>query len=297
MKKELNFDFKMMRSYLEVLQEKSFTKASRKLKLGQATISHHIQLLEETLGAKLIDRSGKSLSVTREGIVFRDFCIKLFDDLNKLKSDFAQGIIGGIAVIAASTIPSTYLMPGIIAGLKKEYPDYIYSMQVSDSREVVEMVKEGIAEAGIAGAQLKHPVLQYERVYSDEIVLIGPVNYKDTIVVNEITGLPFVGREKGSGTRNAYEKKLNEHGILPSEMNLVLECSTSESIKEAVSSGLGFAFVSRLSLDKEIKLKTLKIIRVRGFEIIRDFYLLYQKNKSFSIPVSRLVEKLRGIED
>lgn len=297
MKKELNFDFKMMRSFLEVLHEKSFTRASRKLRLGQATISHHIQVLEDTLGARLIDRSGKKLSITREGALFRDFCVRLFDDLNNLKSDFSGGITGGIAVIAASTIPSTYILPGIISDLKKKYPDYVYSMQASDSREVVEMVKEGTAEAGIAGSQLKHPSVQYEKIYSDEIVLTGPAAYNESITVKEISGLPFVGREKGSGTRAAYEKGLNEHGIRPSDMNIVLECSTTESVKEAVSSGLGFAFVSKLSLDKELKLRTLKIINVRGFAIRRDFYLLYQKNKSFSIPVHRLVEKLRKLED
>ena len=70
-KKELNFDLKQLRSYLEILQEKSFTSASRKLKIGQATISSHIQGLEEMLGLKLIKRTSKEFTVTPEGKTFQ----------------------------------------------------------------------------------------------------------------------------------------------------------------------------------------------------------------------------------
>ena len=90
-KRELNFDLKQLRSYLTVLQEKNFTRASRKLKRGQATISHHIQSLEDMLGVKLIERTSTDFSVTDDGKTFKAFCEKLFDDV----APRFKGINGG----------------------------------------------------------------------------------------------------------------------------------------------------------------------------------------------------------
>ncbi len=292
-KRELNFDLKQLRSYLAVLHEENFTRASRKLKRGQATISHHIQSLEDMLGVRLIERTSTDFSVTDDGKIFKTFCEKLFDDIDKLSDDLEKEKTGGISRIAASTIPSTYLLPKVIAMVNRDYSDLYYRVEISDSREVVEMVKEGVAEMGISGRQLKHSSLTYEHVFSDEIVLIGTSELPDRIHIDEIKKLPLVGRERGSGTRNAYEGALSKLSILPSKLRVVLECSTTESVKEAVVSGIGAAFISSLAIEKELRLKMLKMIEIKGFSIERDFYVLYLNNKHLSVPAQKLLDALR----
>ena len=295
-KKEFNFDLKQLRSYLEVIQEKNFTRASRKLRLGQATISHHIQLLEEILGVRLIERSGKSFSLTGEGILFKEFCEKLFKDIEKLKVDLKQSAATGITKIAASTIPSSYILPDVIVKLKTQNPNFFYRVTVSDSRETVEMIKEGIEEVGISGKRLTHPALTYERICSDEIVLIGSPRHPDSIDINEITELPLIERERGSGTRDSYERSLKKHKITPSALKVVYECSSSESLKEAVASGIGVAFISSLAINRELRFKVFKIIRINGLTITRDFYVLYLKNKRLSVPAGALVKSLQKLD-
>jgi DNA-binding transcriptional LysR family regulator len=295
-KRELNFDLKQLRSYLAVLHEKNFTRASRKLKRGQATISHHIQSLEEMLGVKLIERTSTAFSVTDDGKTFKAFCEKLFTDIEKLTDDLEVDGTGGTSRIAASTIPSTYLLPRVIAALSRDCDDLYYRVEISDSREVVEMVKEGVAEMGISGRQFKHSSLTYEHVFSDEIVLIGTAEFPDSMAIDDVKDLSLVGRERGSGTRNAYENALSKLDILPSELRMVLECSTTESVKEAVVSGIGAAFISSLAIEKELRLKMLKIIEIKGFSIERDFYVLYLNNKHLSVAAQKLLHALRALK-
>lgn len=295
-KGELNFDLKQLRSYLAVLQEKNFTRASRKLKRGQATISHHIQSLEEMLGVRLIERTSTAFSVTDDGKTFKAFCEKLFDDIEKLRDDLERDSAGGTSIIAASTIPSTYILPRVIAGLSRDYEDLYYRVEISDSREVVEMVKEGVAEMGISGRQLKHSSLAYEHVFSDEIVLIGTRDFPDSMAIGDLRDLSLVGRERGSGTRNAYENALSKLGVLPSDLRIVLECSTTESVKEAVVSGIGAAFISSLAIEKELRLKMLKVIDIQGFSVARDFYVLYLSNKHLSVAAQKLLHALRALK-
>ena len=292
--KELNFDLKQLRSFLEIIRENSFTRASRNLKIGQATISHHISQLEEMLGITLIERSSKSFSITPEGKAFKKFADRIFRDIDKLKDDLERASFGGTTQVTASTTPATYLLPPVIARLREENEERFYSVKTSDSREAIELVKEGKAEIGIVGKQIKHPSLTYEKIFSDEIVLIAAPDAPGKVDPEEIPSLPFITREGGSGSRDAYEKFLNRHHIIPSDLNIVYECSTPESLKEAVMAGIGISFISRLAIEKELALKTLQIVELEDEPIIRNFYAVCSSTKKLAPPAQGLLDALKG---
>lgn len=290
---EFNFDLKQLRSFLEVVREKSFTRASRNLRVGQATISNHIAGLEEALGVELIIRSSKDFSLTREGEIFTSFCENLFKNIDALKAELRRNLSVGSAVVGASTIPSLYIIPPAIGAARRAHPEYKYRVEVADSREIVEMVKEGVVELGVVGRMLKHPALKYVTLLRDELVLIAPRHgFPDAIAPIEIASLPLITREKGSGTRDAYERALAERNVAPSDLNVVLECATSESVREAVCAGIGAAFISRLALRGGRYDDQIKEVRVKGFSIVRDFYCVHLKKKALSGPAEALMSAL-----
>ncbi len=296
-KKDINFDLTQLRSFCTVVEEQSFTKASRILGVGQATISHHIMQLEKNLGVPLIRRSSKQFSVTREGDLLKEYSEMLFQHLDEMRAEFNSDTVTGVTRLASSTVPSTYILPEIIPRVREKVPNALFSIQVSDSREVIEKVKERIVDAGIAGRIMKHPSLVYHRVFSDEIVLISPVDkFPDSIGLQDLPSLPFITREKGSGTREAYERVLQKHNISNSSFNFVLECSTSESVKEAVLSGMGVGFISKLAIRKELELKQVRVIQIRGLSIKRDFFLLYQRSKPVTRSIEALLDEFRRIK-
>ncbi|MBP7736651.1 MAG: LysR family transcriptional regulator [Spirochaetes bacterium] len=289
---EMNFDLKQLRSFLEVLAENSFTRASRKLKVGQATISHHIIQLEKELGVKLINRTARDVSVTEEGKVFQAFCEKLFKNMEAVLSDLDRGATAVITRIAASTIPSAYILPKILAAVKKEFPGVIYRLQVTDSREAVEMVKDGTADVGIVGKEYRHPGLSYTPICADEIVLVGPKGSPSEISVEDIVRMPLIIREAGSGTRKSCEEALGRRGITPSALQVVLETSSTESIKESIAAGLGMSFLSRLAVEQEKKSKSLVVVGVKGLVIRRSFYFVRSGSKQLHRPAQLLYDSL-----
>ena len=295
-KTDFNFDIKQLRSFLEVCSQNSFTRASRRLHIGQATISHHIQQLEEALGVSLIKRSSKEFSITDQGLVFKDFCERFFSNVDKLREALGKDVIAGTTEIAASTIPSTYIVPQVVASLKIREPAFFYRVLSADSREVVEMVKEGRMEIGILGKKYRHPNLDYNRVYSDTIVLIGPVDCPDRIDIRTMKTMPMIVRENGSGTRTAVEKVLAESDIRPSDLTVVFECASTEAIKEAVSTGIGISFVSKLAISKELELNKIKEIALDGVVIERDFYVVFQRNKTLSKAAQLFCDELKTME-
>jgi DNA-binding transcriptional LysR family regulator len=295
MAKELNFDLKQIKSFLAAVDEKSFTRASRILGVGQATISHHIQLLEENLGVNLIGRSSKSFELTAEGIIFRKFCDRLMEDLDGLGGELNSERTTGVIAIAASTIPSTYILPGVLARVYERLPGVMFRIEVFDSREAIEKVKDKQVDAAVTGKVLKHPSLAYTHIWDDEIVLIAPAGrYPGKITLAGLKELPFVVREKGSGTRYYYEEFLNKNGVRMSDLRVVLECTTSESVREAVLGGMGVAFISNLAVERDIGLKRISIIKVEKAAIKRKFYLVNLKNRTMSKAVKALLDEFRA---
>ena len=271
--KDFNFDLKQIRSFLEVVNEKSFTNASLNLKISQASISHQINQIEKMLGVKLIRRNSQDFSLTREGEIFLKYCEKLKGDVEILKSELESGTFGGTVAIIASSIPGTYIVPSIVSALNKDIGGYFYKLEVGNSREAIEKIKQGDADLAIVGREIKHPPLSYSELVKDEIVLAAPENFKGTVKVEDLRKIPMITREGGSGTRNTVESYLNRLGIVPSELNIVMECSSSESMREAVISGIGFAFISSMAIAKDLDLKNLRVVKVKGVEIIRSFYI------------------------
>lgn len=295
MAKELNFDLKQIKSFLTAVDEKSFTRASRVLGVGQATISHHIQLLEENLGVNLISRSSKSFELTGEGVIFRQFCDRLLDELEGLGGELSSERSPGVIAIAASTIPSTYILPRVLARVYGRVPGVMFRIEVFDSREAIEKVKEKQVDAAVTGKVLKHPSLSYTHVWDDEIVLVAPGGkFPAKASLAGLKEFPFIVREKGSGTRYNYEEFLNRNGVRISDLRVVLECTTSESVREAVLAGLGVAFISRLAVERDLESKRLELISVEKFSIRRKFYLVSLKSRNMSKPVKALLDEFRA---
>ncbi len=290
--KEFDYDLKQLRSFLEVLNENSFTRASRKLRVGQATVSHHIGQLEKILGVTLINRTAHEIAVTEEGKIFRVYCEKVFKDIEALQAEMAAGEPAGVTTIAASTIPSAYLLPGVLAAAKKKFPGITYRLSVADSREAVEMVKDGGADAGIVGTEYRHPSLVFTSVCNDEIVLIAPRGFPARAKVRDLASMPFIIREQGSGTRRACEEALAGHGIQPSALQAVMECSTTEAIKESVAAGLGVSFVSRLAIAREIKARAFHVIDIDGLTVKRSFFFVHSGVRRIQRPSTLLLELL-----
>ncbi len=292
MRDQFNFDMKQIQSYLEVLKQGSFTGASRRLKVGQATISHHVGQLEKTLGVRLINRTARGINVTEHGRAFRSFCEALLRNVEVLAAELAGDAAMGPVVIAASTIPAAYILPPRLTGIAERHPGLFFKIEVTDSREAVEMVKEGRADIGIVGKEYRNRSLVFTPLCDDEIVLAAPPGFPDRITIADVAGLPLIVREPGSGTRKTTEEALGRHGIVPSSLRVVMECSSTEGIRESIASGIGASFLSRRAVELAVKQKRMKIVDVKKLEIRRSFFSVHSTGRALTRSARALLDAL-----
>jgi DNA-binding transcriptional LysR family regulator len=238
--------------------------------------------MEAELGLSLLVRGPKRpVELTPAGqqvLAFAHVTLARFEalerELARLKS-----IGRGVLTVAASTIPGEYLLPGLLAAFRKEYPQVEVQMIVSDTADVATRLLDNRADVGVIGSTVRRPGLRLERLASDEIVLAVPQNHpfaqKEDVSVAELSDQPLILREQGSGTRRSVEDALESIGASLPQKSVALILGSTQAVLQAVGQGLGLGFVSERAAAQSRLGGHIAYVRLAGVNLTRDLYLAY----------------------
>ncbi len=247
-------------------------------------MSEHIRNLEERLECKLFDRLGRSIIPTMEAELLYPRALAILEDLKKLEDDLtAVGkTVSGNLIIAASTIPSAFILPKIAADFKKLHPAVSFEIRTSDTTQVADQVGRNEILLGIVGAQTNSHNLQYHPFMEDELVLAASIDRKinQRITTKSLLELPFILREEGSGTRQSVEKSLAELNIRLDQLNTCAILGSSTAVSEAIKSNLGVSILSRSAINDGVLHNQIQIIEILNLEMTRHFYAVTAKKRS-----------------
>lgn len=274
-------EIKQLKSFVTVAECKSFSRAAQILYISQPSISTHILALEQEFNVKLIERTSKSLSLTKAGWELYEDAVKILKINDKMIATVGTDN-KPVVNIGASTVPSAYILPDIIAGYRKKNPDCSFSVTQSDSRKVIEGVAEGIFDVGFIGMESHERGLESKVIASDEMVIILPDNdyyrklAKQDDAVRSILKEPMIIREEGSGSGEMFRKLLSMYDFAEKDLNIVARVNDHEAIINMVERGVGVSCISSLALNNTPHRNVIGPRRLRGgFE--RNFYVVYKK--------------------
>ncbi len=287
----MNLDY--LRTYLEVVKTGSFSEVAKKLSLSQPAVSFQIQKLERDLGVRLIERGQKMITLTEAGKRLLHFAklveqerAHLLDELSRLREE-----VTGELVITASTIPGEYLLPVIVSEFKTQHPAVGIKVAISDSLTAINSVQTGTYEVGFCGLPPEGQGLESFKIAEDEIVLTvfpeHPFARQSEVSLTEVAHEPLIFREETSGTQRNVESQLLTVGFNISQYTPKLVLSTTQSVISAVEAKAGIAFVSNLAIKKSYALGLVKVVKVAGLKLKRDFFCIYRKEGL----TSRLLEE------
>jgi len=270
-------ELKYIEVFCAVVELKSFSKAARALRLTQPTISIHIKSLEDEFSTRLFDRMGRTILPTRAGEILYRYAKEIVElkEEARLAMETLEGSMSGRLVIGASTIPGEYILPSLLTQFKDSYPEIFPTLKIGDSNDIYKSVLEGDVDVGIVGAEINDVNIVSKKYLDDELILVALSSHKaSTLVGSELKEIPLLVRELGSGSRITLEKYLKKIGVAIEDLNIVAEMGSSQALIQAVESGMGMAFLSRLSIIKEMERKDLKPVKLKGISIKRNFYII-----------------------
>ena len=287
-----SFTFRQLKLLEAVARNSSFTRASEELHLTQPAVSIQIKQLEEEVGMPLFEHMGKKIFLTAAGREMYAFSRAIAQQLTDIRTvlDEMKGIHHGKLDIAV-TSTAEYFAPYLLAAFYKQHIGITVNLNVTNREEILHQLADNIPDMAIMGTPSKGMDLVAAPFMSNPLVVIAPSDHplahSGRISLQRLLEESFIVREKGSGTRNAIERFLEQRDLA---MNTTMEMSSNESIKHAVMAGLGLGIVSVHTLEMEFKLSRLVVLDVEGFPILKDWYIVHREGKRFSAAAQAFKE-------
>jgi len=298
-----NITLQQMEALVRLAQERTFSKAAKKMYLTQPSLTKHIKNLEALANATVVTRKNTGISLTPEGKILYDYARRIFKLMGEAKEKIARvkEDESGSIFISASTIPSTYILPHVLSAFNKKYPDIRCYVQMNDSDATLNMILDNQAEIGFIGRPVSNRKLHADAVWRDRLVLVIPEghkwNRKASVTIDELSREPFIIREKGSATRSIFEEYLQKNTDRSlSRFNVICELGSSEAVKEAIMAGLGVSILSVHAVGREVAGGLLVERPVENCTIERNFYLIYKKQLSLMRHHTLFLDSVRKSE-
>lgn len=277
-------DFKQLQSFVSVVKYKSFTQAAQHLYLSQPTISAHINQLEEELGNRLILRTTKNIEITPKGQEVYEYAVNILDLRNRM-IELCHSQEKKIIHVGASTIPSAYILPDILAEFGSIHMDTYFSLHQNNSQGIIDGLKEGLFDVGLIGMPTDDEALECIPFFQDHMVLITPVNehylelkQQEDLSILDLLKEPIILREKGSGSKKTADHFLDRIGVSENNLHIVARINDQEAIKNLVAGGLGISILSEMAARSFITEKRVLEFPLSDYQISRNLYVIFQKN-------------------
>ncbi len=270
-------DTRQLAAFCAVVDRRSFSQAAERLGVTQPAVSLQVRALEERLGRKLLDRSGRRVEPTEDGLRLYRNAQRLLSVEEQLLADLVadDGQLRGLLAIGASTGPGAHLVPLLLCELARVNPGVRVALTVADTQAVIDAVAERELELGVVGALRRHRSLVFEPIARDEIVLAVPPGHERAggeVTVEALRGETLIVMQEGAGVRQVIEHELRRAGLRLAAFELRLELGLQESVKSAVAAGYGVAFISRTAVEREVAAGVLATARVARFAPAREIY-------------------------
>ena len=273
------------------------TKAANELHTTQPAVSLAIRELEQYYGVILFDRIGRRLKITEAGQRFQEYAfriITLFDDMEKGMRDWDS--YGILRVGASITIGSQFL-PNYVKAFYSRYPGTEVRAVIAPSDQLEQKILSNELDFALIEGITHIPSFISEEYMEDHLTVICPINsgfrQGQEITVDEFRRQNFLLRERGSGTREVFERVIEQAGII---VTPIWEAVSTTALVNAVINGLGISVLPHRMVVGPLKRGLVSAVSVKGLSFQRKFHIIYHKEKFLTSSAKAFMELCRNYE-
>jgi LysR family transcriptional regulator, low CO2-responsive transcriptional regulator len=220
-----------------------FSLAARTEGLSQPTLSAQIRDLEASYGVGLFDRHGRGVRMTPAGQSLFAITTRLFAAEEEARALLTGGRALTRGHLRVSADSAYHVMP-ILAELKQRHAGLTFTLKIDNSAAVLDQITDHGADVAVMAKMTSDPRIHSMKLREDRLVLFVPREHpwakRRRLKLADLAGRDIVIRERGSITREVFETRLAEAGIVPGSL---IDVETREAVREAVAAGFGVGVV------------------------------------------------------
>jgi len=290
----MKFSLRQLEVFTALCHFQNMTRAAENLSMSQSAASSALKELEQHFDVQLFDRIGKRLQINERGRLLRPPVEALLEQAQEVESLLAGKGASSFLKVGATLTIGNYLAVGIMAKMMQQNKDAEINLSVANTSEITAKVLNFELDIGLIEGEVQHPDLEVIEWCDDQLVVFcapdHPLAQTGTLNEKQLKQTPWILREEGSGTRQAFDRAM--HGLLPS-LIVAHELQHTEAIKRAVEANLGIGCLSKVTLEDAFNRGSLVPLAVKGRDFSRKFYFVLHKKKYRGTSIGQWMQLCR----
>ena len=293
-------DFTKLETFLTVVQEKSFSKASAKLGISQPAVTQQIKHIEEYLDTQVVERRKNGIRLTKEGEDFYNIVLKLSKAIRQAEKEIIKIVNKEFTFrIGSSFTIGHYLIPRHVEKIKEQIENDVF-ITIDKSKRVIDMLVDRNIDIALTEIPIHHEKLVVKEWLEDELVIFSNQPIPPILDKHELFKLNWICREEGSSTRQMISEAFEEIDVDCSLFDIKGTVDNPTLAKETIKNCVfrnrpTVSIISRFAIRKELKERTLYEARLRDMKLIRKLYISYHRDRRTDIFIKKVIDYLSSI--
>jgi DNA-binding transcriptional LysR family regulator len=294
-------DFAKLQTFLMVIKEKSFSKASAKLGISQPAVTQQIKFIEDYLDTKIVDRKKNGIILTKEGEDLYRIATKLEKAIQNSEKELLKIINKEFTfVMGASFAIGNYVLPNYLSEIKKRIDNEVF-LNVDVSSNIIEQLEDKKIDVALIESPVFRDGIVYREWVEDELVVFSNQPIKKHLNAEDLFEFDWICRNEDSHTRRLTAETFEEIGVQCNNFNVLGVLASPTAIKETImnadpnSERPLVSIMSRHVVKHEIENGRLYEGRLKNHKILRNFYIAYLKERKHDAFVDNVVHYLLSL--
>lgn len=273
-------DIDSLEVLLTVAEEKSFSRAAKRLHRTQPAVSQTVKRLENELGESLFDRSSKDGTLTPAGTVLLDYARQMLNLRRSARNAITElrHLQRGRVSISANEHMIFYLLP-LIEEFTSRHPMIKVEIKRGVASRIPRQIMARDVELGVVSFKPGDRTVKAVEAGSDELALIVPPEHrfagKEMVSISELGVETFVAHNAASPYRDQVISEFERRNV---DLNIGIEMPSLEAIKRLVEKGAGIALIPKIIADNEVEAGALVSLTVKELRLVRKLHIVYRRN-------------------
>ena len=294
-------DFAKLQTFLMVIKEKSFSKASAKLGISQPAVTQQIKFIEDYLDTKIVDRRKNGILLTKEGEDLYRIAQRLEKAINSSEKDLLKIINKDFTFIMGSSFTiGNHILPKYLGEIKKRIENEVF-MNVDLSSNIIQALQDKKIDVALIESPVIEEGLIYREWVDDELIVVSSKQIKKNLVADDLLEFDWICRNEDSHTRKLTAEAFEEIGVQCNHFNVIGILASTTAIKESIvradknSKKPLVSIMSRHAVQTEIDNGTLFEAKLKNHKMSRKLFIAYSKERKHDAFVDNVVNYLLSL--
>jgi DNA-binding transcriptional LysR family regulator len=288
-------ELRHLHTFAAVAGLRHFGRAAALCNLSQPAVSHQIRLLEQELGATLLNRAGRQVSLTVAGEQFLEDARRILAAVDRARErvqGLSTGTLGRVR-IGATASAGLYWLPPLLDDYRRTHSRFALQFTIGEEANILERVASNDLDMAVVTGRPALGELRGRRIGSDALVLVAPAASAFTnarpLKPSELRTAAWVVREEGSDTRRQVDGWFRRHRLTPTR---VMTLQGPDAVKRAIVAGLGIGVLSRRVVAEELDSRRVRELTVASPMPARDLLVVDHPQKHHGAACMAMLDLL-----